>query len=53
MKNYKRFNVVNQNDYLIYLRQIIVVLNKHFTRMEKYLFEMEDLIKYKGILART
>lgn len=44
MKNYKRFNVVNQNDYLIYLRQIIVVLNKHFTRMEKYIFEMEDLI---------
>lgn len=45
MNNYKRFNVVNHNDYLIYLRQIIVVLNKHFMRMEKYIAEMDCIVK--------
>lgn len=36
MNNYKQFKVVTKNDYLIYLRQIVISLNKHFNSLEKY-----------------
>ncbi|MCM0626613.1 hypothetical protein M5J14_19125 [Lysinibacillus sp. OL1_EC] len=50
MNNYKQFRVVSKNDYLIYLRQIIVGLNKHFKSLKKYINEMENLVKNIGLL---
>jgi hypothetical protein len=44
MNNYKKFIVLNRNDYLIYLRQIIVTLNKHFKSLEKYIIDLENII---------
>lgn len=44
MNNYKQFRVVTKNDYLIYLRQIVIGLNKHFNSLEKYRHALKVII---------
>lgn len=44
MNNYKQFKVVTKNDYLIYLRQIVISLNIHFNSLEKYCDALKVII---------
>ena len=50
MSNYKQFKVETKNDYLIYLRQIIVGLNKHFNYLEKYADNLKSIVEDLGLI---
>ncbi|ASV67003.1 MULTISPECIES: hypothetical protein [Cytobacillus] len=50
MNNYKQFKVVSKNDYLIYLRQIIIGLNNHFNSLEKYGDSLKSIVEELALI---